>query len=106
MRHVSALLLSAVLVATVSVAEPDPGSHDIDLPTDHDGLDRNAFDTTPEDWDHNGLDDAPLVIETLEQLRDLAEIDGDPATFTEDEQMKFVILGQLLGLDAAQPVTE
>ncbi|QFU08180.1 hypothetical protein PARPLA_02776 [Rhodobacteraceae bacterium THAF1] len=63
---------------------------------------------THDDHDHpgEGLDDAPLVVENPEQLRALAEIDGDPDTFTEDEQMKFAILGQLLGLDAELPVPE
>ena len=58
--------------------------------------------------DHSATDehDAPLVIETSDQLRDLAEIDGNPDTFTEDERMKFTILGQLLGIDADLPMPE
>ena len=61
-----------------------------------------------DDHDHpkDGFNDASLLIESMDQLRDLAEIDGDPATFTADEQMKFAILGQLLGIDADAPVQE
>lgn len=45
-----------------------------------------------------GDDAVPLVVETLEDVRALAELDGDPATFTADEQAKFGVLAMVLGI--------
>ena len=104
------LLAVLLLVPHLALAEADhrvpedhaDGTHTEDHsdPGDLHGSDGHT-DHAPSEFD-----DAPLSIETPEDLRALAEIDGDPDTFTADEQVKFAILGQLLGLDAAQPVPE
>ncbi|TRD18992.1 hypothetical protein [Palleronia caenipelagi] len=44
-----------------------------------------------------------LEVQSADDVRTLAEIDNDPSTFTDDEQRKFALLSQILGLDGTQP---
>ncbi|WP_102109278.1 hypothetical protein [Oceaniglobus roseus] len=54
-----------------------------------------ALDALQMDPVHPATLDAP-DLDTI-GLRAMAEIDGDPATFTADERRKMVVLGQVLG---------